>query len=70
MRSDYIILGNSIIDGDATARLLELKAFEKHNYELERENRELKRTLRRVRNEVMGQNISSNLTEKGVKMAW
>jgi len=48
LKSDYVILGNSIIDGEATARLLELSALRLRSYELERENRELKRTLKRI----------------------
>jgi hypothetical protein len=46
LKSDYIILGNSIIDGEATARLLELSAVKLRSYELERENRELRRALK------------------------
>jgi len=48
LKSDYIILGNSIIDGEATSRLLELRALKLRSYELERENRELRRALKRV----------------------
>ena len=48
LKSDYVILGNSIIDGEATARLLELSALKLRSYELERENHELKRTLKRI----------------------
>ena len=55
MKSDYIILGNSIIDGEATARLLELSAVKLRSYELERENRELRRALKRISQRVRGQ---------------
>jgi len=48
LKSDYIILGNSIIDGEAMARLLELRAIKLRGYELERENRDLRRALKRV----------------------